>query len=92
MVTSTGTRRPSLQAKKASIRKRSVLVQNFNGHQGVGEMNTEQHAWGSNRVVAISDWRVSRVCGCGQDLDICAGTHCPRCGTSLHGHAAGHAA
>jgi hypothetical protein len=55
-------------------------------------MNTEQHAWGSNRVVAISDWRVSRVCGCGQDLDICAGTHCPRCGTSLHGHAAGHAA
>ena len=25
------------------------------------------------------------VCGCGQDLDSCAGRHCPRCGRTLSG-------
>jgi hypothetical protein len=24
------------------------------------------------------------VCSCGQDLDCVHGTHCPRCGTTLH--------
>lgn len=24
------------------------------------------------------------VCRCGQDLDVCTGEHCPRCGTTLH--------
>jgi len=23
------------------------------------------------------------VCRCGQDLDVCTGSHCPRCGTTL---------
>jgi hypothetical protein len=54
----------------------------------VGKMNTERHAWSSDRVVAIAEWRTSPVCGCGQDLDVCAGAYCPRCGTSLTGHAA----
>jgi hypothetical protein len=51
-------------------------------------MNTEQHAWSSSQVVALAEWRTSPVCGCGQDLDVCVGTHCPRCGTSLTVHAA----
>ncbi len=51
-------------------------------------MNTERHAWYSNRVVTLSEWRTPPVCGCGQDLDVCTGTHCPRCGTSLTSHAA----
>jgi predicted amidophosphoribosyltransferase len=51
-------------------------------------MNTEQHAWSSSRVVSFPGWRMSPVCGCGQDLDVCTGTHCPRCGTSLTVHAA----
>jgi hypothetical protein len=25
----------------------------------------------------------SRSCGCGQQLDICAHAHCPRCGRTL---------
>ncbi len=52
-------------------------------------MNTEQHAWasiheGTATVCAVCP----SVCGCGQDLDVCAGTYCPRCGTSLTGRAA----
>jgi hypothetical protein len=26
----------------------------------------------------------SRSCTCGQQLDICARAHCPRCGRTLH--------
>ena len=51
-------------------------------------VNTEQHAWSGNRLVAVAEWRRLPICGCGQDLDFCAGGHCPRCGTSLVGHAA----
>ncbi|MGZ4426457.1 MAG: hypothetical protein ACXVXE_00845 [Nocardioidaceae bacterium] len=52
-------------------------------------MTTEQHAWGSTQVEASADRRTTPpVCGCGQDLDICTGAHCPRCGTSLLRHAA----
>jgi hypothetical protein len=25
----------------------------------------------------------SAACGCGQELDVATGTHCPRCGTQL---------
>jgi predicted amidophosphoribosyltransferase len=54
----------------------------------VGTMNTERHAWWSNRVVELAERRTPPVCGCGQDLDACTRTHCPRCGTSLTRHAA----
>jgi len=54
-------------------------------------MTTERHAWASARI-AQRDLptlhQVSPICGCGQDLDVCTGTHCPRCGTSIHQHAA----
>ena len=52
-------------------------------------MTTERHAWASTRKVAQVGNRVSPpTCGCGQDLDVCAGTHCPRCGTVIHLQAA----
>ena len=52
-------------------------------------MTTEQHAYRSLRVATTDGARaVSPVCGCGQDLDLATGLHCPRCGTSLVGHAA----
>ncbi|MEO5709214.1 MAG: hypothetical protein ABIQ59_05290 [Nocardioidaceae bacterium] len=41
-------------------------------------MNTEQHPWTST----------PSVCGCGQDLDLCSGVHCPRCGILITTHAA----
>jgi len=53
----------------------------------VTAMNTERHAWYSNREMTVT-WRTPPVCGCGQDLDACTRTHCPRCGTSLTSHAA----
>jgi len=47
-------------------------------------MITEQHASESAPVVPITDWRRSSpVCDCGQELDVCSGAHCPRCGTTL---------
>ena len=52
-------------------------------------MNTEQHPWTAIRVMTATTWVVfPSVCACGQDLDICSGSHCPRCGTSLTAHAA----
>lgn len=51
-------------------------------------MNTERHAWTSDRALGLTEWRTVSICGCGQDLDVCTGTHCPRCGTSLVAHAA----
>jgi hypothetical protein len=33
-------------------------------------------------VAAVRGLAVS--CRCGQDLDVCSGNHCPRCGTTLH--------
>src|SRR4051812_3981184 len=56
--------------------------------EAVKAMNTEQHAWSSDRALALAEWRTLPICGCGQDLDVCTGTHCPRCGTSLVAHAA----
>ena len=47
-------------------------------------MTTEQHAFGSVHEVAATVALTSPpVCGCGQDLDVCHGTHCPRCGANL---------
>ena len=51
-------------------------------------MNTERHAWYSDRVLTLAESRTPPVCGCGQELDVCTRTHCPRCGTSLTSHAA----
>jgi hypothetical protein len=52
-------------------------------------MNTEQQPWTTPRILVASAWFApSVVCACGQDLDVCAGSHCPRCGTSLTAHAA----
>jgi hypothetical protein len=50
-------------------------------------MTTEHHAWASAQTATIARQLLS-TCGCGQDLDVCTGNHCPRCGTSLIGHAA----
>jgi len=50
-------------------------------------MNTEQHTWTSTHVMTATAWATfPRVCGCGQDLDVCARRHCPRCGTLLTVH------
>jgi predicted amidophosphoribosyltransferase len=55
--------------------------------KGVRAVTTERHAWDSTQ--ARGEGRTPPlVCGCGQDLDVCSGTHCPRCGTSLLAHAA----
>jgi hypothetical protein len=69
----------------------------------VDAMTTERHAWamlsdprtgaaGANGADGVDGAAARRtaqpVCGCGQDLDVCTGAHCPRCGTSLFAHAA----
>ena len=49
-------------------------------------MTNERHAWASlqgHRPVLDMASRVGATCGCGQDLDTCTGSHCPRCGTSI---------
>jgi hypothetical protein len=50
-------------------------------------MTTEKHLWTSTREAAgaVVHTTISTldVCGCGQDLDIVRGTHCPRCGITL---------
>lgn len=52
-------------------------------------MTTEQHAFLSLRGSTTDAAKaMSPVCGCGQDLDLASGVHCPRCGKSLVGHAA----
>jgi hypothetical protein len=52
-------------------------------------MAPEQHSWASTIRTSHTEGRTAMpVCACGQDLDICLGTHCPRCGTSLLAHAA----
>ena len=56
-------------------------------------MATEQHAWTSAHEGAGAETTDSwaafpPVCGCGQELDVCTGTHCPRCGVRVTRHAA----
>jgi hypothetical protein len=56
-------------------------------------MTTDRHVWTSNAIatngvatatLARTPSRPSRthapICACGQDLDICTGENCPRCG------------
>jgi len=55
----------------------------------VETVTMEQRSRGSNRGTTRPERRTPPpVCGCGQDLDVCSGRHCPRCGTSLLAHAA----
>jgi hypothetical protein len=52
-------------------------------------MDTEQHARRSTHAAAgTARAEAPTVCGCGQDLDIWAGTCCPRCGVVLTARAA----
>jgi hypothetical protein len=50
-------------------------------------MTTEQHAYVSTQTTATLtrtlDRRLSPICACGQDLDVCSGEHCPRCGALI---------
>lgn len=47
-------------------------------------MTTERHAWISTLNISVDERRaLSPMCRCGQDLDICTGTHCPRCGATV---------
>ena len=49
-------------------------------------MTTERHAWATLHPRAPRDHE--DTCPCGQELDLCTGHHCPRCGTSIAGRAA----
>jgi len=40
----------------------------------------------TNVLKMIPNWSTATVCRCGQDLDICSRSHCPRCGTKFHPH------
>jgi hypothetical protein len=47
-------------------------------------MNTTRPAWATNVTTTEPVTRgLAATCHCGQDLDVCAGNHCPRCGTTL---------
>ncbi len=50
-------------------------------------MTTERHAWATLHPLEPHERRPD-TCPCGQDLDLCAGRHCPRCGTSIAARAA----
>lgn len=53
-------------------------------HRKVWEMTTERHAWISTLDVPAEERHVlSQVCRCGQDLDMCHRSHCPRCGAVI---------
>ena len=45
-------------------------------------MTTEQHAWTTFHPFAQAEHRLD-TCSCGQELDTCRGSHCPRCGSSV---------
>ena len=48
-------------------------------------MTTERHAWISTLDVTSEERHgLSGVCRCGQELDICTRSHCPRCGAVVH--------
>jgi hypothetical protein len=46
-------------------------------------MTTERHAWISTLDDADERHVHLEVCRCGQDLDLCSRSHCPRCGASI---------
>lgn len=59
-------------------------VQQTNTGKAVSTMTTEKHLWTSTQETTGLVRRSSGpVCGCGQDLDIATGCHCPRCGATL---------
>lgn len=52
-------------------------------------MTTEKHLWTTTQEMrGVVSRACPTVCGCGQDLDIVTGHHCPRCGASLLPNAA----
>ena len=58
------------------------------GIRGINPMTTEQHAYASAQRATATltrtlDRRLSPICACGQDLDVCTGEHCPRCGALI---------
>jgi len=46
-------------------------------------MNTTRPVWASTPSVTTTHGRTAPVCRCGQDLDVCSRSHCPRCGRTL---------
>ena len=50
-------------------------------------MTTERQAWATLHPLEPRERR-NDSCTCGQDLDLYAGRHCPRCGTSIAARAA----
>lgn len=47
-------------------------------------MTTERHGWLSSLDVTTERRReLASTCRCGQELDVCHGTHCPRCGSTV---------
>jgi hypothetical protein len=47
-------------------------------------MTTDKHAWVSAQATTAGLPRTAHpVCGCGQELDLCARKHCPRCGATI---------
>jgi hypothetical protein len=50
-------------------------------------MTTERHAWSTLHPGAPAE-QLLPTCACGQELDTCRGSHCPRCGTSIAARAA----
>jgi len=62
---------------------RQSLIQN-RVSQEVVTVNTERHASVSAAHSQSPTSRISiPICSCGQDLDVCLGRHCPRCGMLL---------
>ncbi len=51
-------------------------------------MTSDDYAWGSTGTTTTTICRtltrsLSQMCACGQDLDVCSGEHCPRCGAVI---------
>jgi hypothetical protein len=47
-------------------------------------MTTERNGWISTLAVSVEERRsLSTTCRCGQELDVCHGAHCPRCGSHV---------
>lgn len=56
-------------------------------------MTTERNGWISTLAVSVEERRsLSTTCRCGQELDVCHGAHCPRCGSHVAACGAGAAA
>ena len=49
-------------------------------------MNTVNTSKDTRPVLTRVRRQRTRSCTCGQQLDVCAREHCPRCGRTLHRH------